>query len=279
MGQRSHAIAESEALSARIQSLSAELPPHSVSTIDLGDLRRTSPISRDWGYETRASGRLALHRAVPVILRRRHPGGRSRGPRTGLHATFWRRPRDAERRRRFGRRQPARDDCQRPPAAQRTFRPRRYDCIILTQTLHVIDDMPAVVAECERITGPGGVLLAKSPSASRVRPRGTDRMATSGASLQRAPCALVDSASIVSGSTWQHTATSSSKHGIPVTALPKRRSPTPSSMRAIGTSRSTITVCAVKLLPQEYSPPPVIVDSLRSWGAGHRRDSAVPPRG
>ena len=39
-----------------------------------------------------------------------------------------------------------------------------YDCIILTQTLHVIDDMPAVVRECERLLKPGGVLLLSTPN-------------------------------------------------------------------------------------------------------------------
>src|SRR5579872_6412205 len=43
-----------------------------------------------------------------------------------------------------------------------------YDCIILTQTLHLIDDMPAVLAECARMLRPGGVLLATAPSVSRV---------------------------------------------------------------------------------------------------------------
>ncbi|HEX6737553.1 MAG TPA: polysaccharide deacetylase family protein, partial [Vicinamibacteria bacterium] len=43
-----------------------------------------------------------------------------------------------------------------------------YDCFILTQTLHVIDDMPAVLAECARILKPGGVLLVTLPCASRV---------------------------------------------------------------------------------------------------------------
>jgi peptidoglycan/xylan/chitin deacetylase (PgdA/CDA1 family)/glycosyltransferase involved in cell wall biosynthesis len=43
-----------------------------------------------------------------------------------------------------------------------------YDCVILTQTLHVIDDMRRVVAECRRILKPGGVLLATLPCASRV---------------------------------------------------------------------------------------------------------------
>src|SRR5262249_35088958 len=45
-----------------------------------------------------------------------------------------------------------------------------FDCIILTQTLHVIDDMPAVLAECVRILRPGGVMLLTAPSVSRIDP-------------------------------------------------------------------------------------------------------------
>ncbi|MFL6281380.1 MAG: polysaccharide deacetylase family protein, partial [Vicinamibacterales bacterium] len=48
------------------------------------------------------------------------------------------------------------------------IRSATYDCIVLTQTLHVIDDMPAALRECHRILKPGGVLLATFPSASRV---------------------------------------------------------------------------------------------------------------
>ena len=44
----------------------------------------------------------------------------------------------------------------------------RYDCVILTQTLHVIDDVSAALLECRRILRPGGVLLATVPAASRV---------------------------------------------------------------------------------------------------------------
>jgi peptidoglycan/xylan/chitin deacetylase (PgdA/CDA1 family) len=43
-----------------------------------------------------------------------------------------------------------------------------YDCIILTQTLHVIGDMRAALQECYRILKPAGVLLATFPAASRV---------------------------------------------------------------------------------------------------------------
>ncbi|MBK5298378.1 MAG: polysaccharide deacetylase family protein [Vicinamibacteria bacterium] len=43
-----------------------------------------------------------------------------------------------------------------------------YDCVILTQTLHVIAPMAEVVAECHRILKPGGVLLVTLPCVSRV---------------------------------------------------------------------------------------------------------------
>jgi peptidoglycan/xylan/chitin deacetylase (PgdA/CDA1 family)/SAM-dependent methyltransferase len=43
-----------------------------------------------------------------------------------------------------------------------------FDCILLTQTVHVIDDMRAVVAEAYRLLTPGGTLLVTLPSASRV---------------------------------------------------------------------------------------------------------------
>jgi peptidoglycan/xylan/chitin deacetylase (PgdA/CDA1 family)/glycosyltransferase involved in cell wall biosynthesis len=43
-----------------------------------------------------------------------------------------------------------------------------YDCIILTQTLQLVDDIAAVLGECARILRPGGVLLATAPSVIRV---------------------------------------------------------------------------------------------------------------
>jgi peptidoglycan/xylan/chitin deacetylase (PgdA/CDA1 family)/SAM-dependent methyltransferase len=43
-----------------------------------------------------------------------------------------------------------------------------YDCIVLTQTLHVIPEMTEAVAECHRLLRPGGVLLATLPALSRV---------------------------------------------------------------------------------------------------------------
>jgi SAM-dependent methyltransferase len=46
-----------------------------------------------------------------------------------------------------------------------------YDCIILTQVLHLIDDSAAAVGECRRVLKPGGVVLATLPAISRLAPR------------------------------------------------------------------------------------------------------------
>lgn len=43
-----------------------------------------------------------------------------------------------------------------------------YDCLIITQTLHVIEHMREAVAELHRILRPGGVLLATFPLVSRI---------------------------------------------------------------------------------------------------------------
>ena len=53
---------------------------------------------------------------------------------------------------------------------------RAYDCVILTQTLHIIYEADAVVRECARMLRPSGVLLATVPCASRIAPeQGLDR--------------------------------------------------------------------------------------------------------
>ena len=43
-----------------------------------------------------------------------------------------------------------------------------FDCIILTQTLHLIYDVPAVLRNVHRILKPGGVLLVTLPGISRI---------------------------------------------------------------------------------------------------------------
>lgn len=43
-----------------------------------------------------------------------------------------------------------------------------YDCIVLTQVLHLIAEIDDAVAECHRILRPGGTLLATVPTLSRM---------------------------------------------------------------------------------------------------------------
>ena len=43
-----------------------------------------------------------------------------------------------------------------------------FDCIILTQTLHLIYDVPAAIRTLHRILKPGGVLLATFPGVSQI---------------------------------------------------------------------------------------------------------------
>jgi len=43
-----------------------------------------------------------------------------------------------------------------------------FDCIILTQTLHLIYDFDAAIATCHRILKPGGVLLLTSPGITPI---------------------------------------------------------------------------------------------------------------
>jgi len=43
-----------------------------------------------------------------------------------------------------------------------------YDCVILTQTLQLVDDVASVVRECARMLKPGGTLLVTAPSVIRV---------------------------------------------------------------------------------------------------------------
>ena len=46
-----------------------------------------------------------------------------------------------------------------------------YDCLILTQVLQYIDDLPSALKECRRILRPDGVLLLTVPAMSRLDPK------------------------------------------------------------------------------------------------------------
>ena len=48
-------------------------------------------------------------------------------------------------------------------ADPRTLPPETFDCIILTQTLHLVFEMPAAIVHLHRALSPGGVLLVTVP--------------------------------------------------------------------------------------------------------------------
>jgi SAM-dependent methyltransferase len=48
----------------------------------------------------------------------------------------------------------------------------RFDCVVLTQTLQYVHDVPAAVGHLHRMLAPGGVLLVTLPCMSRIAPGG-----------------------------------------------------------------------------------------------------------
>jgi peptidoglycan/xylan/chitin deacetylase (PgdA/CDA1 family) len=145
----------------------AFLKHHGRDHLDWGDLRRTDPVSRDWGYDRGGpvdrrfiesfveqhssdvkgvvlevqEGELTRHAGGPRVTRSEILDVNAANEAATIIADL----RDAS--------DVASDG---------------YDCIILTQTLHVIDDMAAALRECHRLLKTSGVLLATFPSASRV---------------------------------------------------------------------------------------------------------------
>jgi peptidoglycan/xylan/chitin deacetylase (PgdA/CDA1 family)/SAM-dependent methyltransferase len=164
---RDKGVAELERLRARSQALLMQLPDDARSTVNLGDLHRTTPVSRNWGYE----------RGVPID--RYYVERFLQGHATDIHGVVLE-VQESDYTRRFGGDQVTRSDVlDLDPGNSRAtivadlrdapnIPDTTYDCLIVTQTLHVIDDMRRVVEECARILSPGGVLLATLPCASRV---------------------------------------------------------------------------------------------------------------
>lgn len=145
------------------------LPPGSV---DFGDLRRVEPVGRDFGTERGLPidrhyiERFLLRHAVDVrghvlevgndAYTRRHGGGRVTHCDI-LHV-------DAGNRR---------ATIVADLAAAPQIEDASFDCIILTQVLHLIYDARAAVRTLHRILKPGGVLLLTVPGITQV-PHGTD---------------------------------------------------------------------------------------------------------
>jgi peptidoglycan/xylan/chitin deacetylase (PgdA/CDA1 family)/SAM-dependent methyltransferase len=162
------ALAARDAGVAELGELTAEIAALRAGTvaIDWGELRRSAPVSREWGEDRGVpldrhyiETFLAVHQAdvggSVLEVQEDDFTRRFGGPRV-THSEIV----DIE---------PGNPRATVLADLRATGLPgERYDCVILTQTLHVIDDMPAVLAEVRRLLKPGGVLLATMPTASRV---------------------------------------------------------------------------------------------------------------
>ena len=167
LATRDQELAELDRLRAEASHHRAYLKHHNRDGFDWGDFRRTDPVSRDWGYD----------RGVPVD--RRHIADFLCAHSSDMAGRVLEVQEDDFTLALGSRRITAHDvlDIDRSNPRATVFAdlrvateigPDTYDCIILTQTVHVIDDMGAVLRECHRILKPGGVLLATFPAASRV---------------------------------------------------------------------------------------------------------------
>lgn len=167
LAERDRDLAELDRIRAEAAHHLAYVKHHGRDAIDWGDFRRTHPISRSWGYDR---GTPIDRRYIDDFLFAHASDVRGAvleiqeddftlacgGCRVTDHAVL---DIDASN----DRATVLADLRKAPELASDTF-----DCVILTQTLHVVDDMRAALAECYRILRPGGVLLATFPAASRV---------------------------------------------------------------------------------------------------------------
>ena len=140
---------------------------HGHGALDWGDLKRADPISRNWGYD----------RGTPID---RHYIEEFLASCSSDIAGSVLEVQERDFTQRFGGSRVTRSeivdlDDGNPRATIVTdlrdaagVDGEQFDCVILTQTVHVIDDMRAVLTECHRLLKPGAVLLATLPCASRV---------------------------------------------------------------------------------------------------------------
>ena len=167
LARRDEDLAELDRVRAETAHHRAYLVHHGRETFDWGDLRRTDPVSRDWGYDRGVpvdrryiDEFLAAHSSdvQGVVLEVQEDDFTLAfgGPRVTAHEILDIDPSNA--------RATVLADLRSAPQLPA----EAFDCIILTQTVHVIDDMAAALGECYRLLKPGGVLLATLPSASRV---------------------------------------------------------------------------------------------------------------
>ena len=145
----------------------AYLRHHGEDSVDWGDFRRTDPISRSWGYERGVpvdryyiEAFLAAHssdiRGAVLEVQENDYTTKFGGSRVASSSVV-----DLDE-----------SNARATHLADLRCAPHMpsgaFDCIILTQTLHVIDDVEAALRECQRLLKADGVMLATLPCASRV---------------------------------------------------------------------------------------------------------------
>ena len=165
--RRRERLAEVDATKREIAALAPVLRRNGLRSIDFADLRRTSPVSRNWGSERG----LPIDRHYILRFLTQHAadihGRVLEMLDSSLTAAFG------------GERVDHADVLDIDPGNTRAtligdlrvaqqLPLEAYDCFILTQTLHLIDDMAAALEGAYRVLKPGGVLLATLPSASMV---------------------------------------------------------------------------------------------------------------
>ena len=131
-------------------------------SVDFGDLGTLEPVSRHWGFDR---GRPVDRYYIEAFLERHAEDVRGRVLEVG----------DDSYTRRFGKDRVRRRDVLHVSAdapgatigADLADAPHvpsdSFDCIILTQTLHLVYDVPAAMRTLARILRPGGVLLLTVP--------------------------------------------------------------------------------------------------------------------
>lgn len=137
-----------------------------IGAVRMGGLRRVTPISDDFGYDR---GTPVDRHYIEAFLDRRRADIRGRVLEIG-ERTYTQR---------FGSRVERSDvlhvKAGNPDAtyvddlsAPSTLPDATYDCLVVTQTLHLIYDMPAAVATMRRLLRPGGVALVTFPGITQV---------------------------------------------------------------------------------------------------------------
>lgn len=164
--RRDRARAELAAAVDQVNALRGELAGHGVATPEWNDLRGTSPVSRYWGLDR---GRPIDRYYIDAFLEQHQ---------SDVHGRVLEVLDDGFTKRYGGARVTRADVLDIEPGNRRAtvisdlrsgalLEEDAFDCFILTQTLNLIDDMPAAIRQAYRVLKPGGVLLVTLPCVSR----------------------------------------------------------------------------------------------------------------